>query len=116
MSQKSVARGWSVTPFFWAKCPLPPPQKKPALAAKPISACLYKTLTLLLYNLINHPSLMGARRSCGQFNLRSPPSLIKSFCSSMGNTPQHTVYTKDKGQQHISNWNILMSHLTRSLA
>jgi hypothetical protein len=28
---------------------------------------LYKTLTLMLYNLINHPNLMGARRSCGQF-------------------------------------------------
>jgi hypothetical protein len=27
---------------------------------------LYKTLTLMLYNLINHPNLMGARRSCGQ--------------------------------------------------
>jgi hypothetical protein len=34
---------------------------------KPLSACLYKTLTLMLYNLINHPNLMGARRSCGQF-------------------------------------------------
>jgi hypothetical protein len=29
-------------------------------------ARLYKTLTLMLYNLINHPNLMGARRSCGQ--------------------------------------------------
>ncbi len=35
--------------------------------AKPLSACLYKTLTLMLHNLINHPNLMGARRSCGQF-------------------------------------------------
>ena len=54
-SQKSVARGRSVTPFFWAKRPLPPPPKKTASAAKPILACLYKTLT------------MGARCSCGQF-------------------------------------------------
>jgi hypothetical protein len=29
-------------------------------------ACLYKTLTLMLFNLINLPNLMGARRSCGQ--------------------------------------------------
>ena len=27
-SQKSVAPGRSVTPFFWAKCPLSPPKKK----------------------------------------------------------------------------------------
>jgi hypothetical protein len=27
-SQKNVARGWSVTPFFGAKCSLPPPPKK----------------------------------------------------------------------------------------
>ncbi len=68
-SWKSVARGWSVTPIFWGKTPLPPPppQKNPASAAKPISACLYKTLTLMLYNLVNHPNLMGARRSCSQF-------------------------------------------------
>ena len=36
--------------------------------AKPLLACLYKTLTLMLYTLINHPNLMGARRSCGQFS------------------------------------------------
>jgi hypothetical protein len=35
--------------------PFPPPPQKNASAAKPILACLYKTLT------------MGARRSCGQF-------------------------------------------------
>ncbi len=53
--QKSViARGRSVTPFFWAKRPLSSPPQKTASAAKPILACLYKTLT------------MGARRSCGQ--------------------------------------------------
>jgi hypothetical protein len=34
----------------------------------------------------------------------------------MGNTPQHTGYKKDKGQQHIPNWNILMSKLTWRLA
>ncbi len=66
-SRKSIARGWSVTPFFGGNTPPSPYQKKPASAAKPISACLYKTLTLMLYNLINHPNLMGARRSCGQF-------------------------------------------------
>jgi hypothetical protein len=32
-------------------------------------ACLYKTLTLILYNSINLPNLMGACRSCGQLNL-----------------------------------------------
>ncbi len=63
-SWKSVACGWNVTPFFGAKRPLPPPRKKPASAAKPISACLYKTLILMLYNLINLPNLMGARCSC----------------------------------------------------
>jgi hypothetical protein len=52
--------------FFLGETPLSPPQKKPASAAKPISFCLYKTLTLMLYNLINLPYLMGARRSCGQ--------------------------------------------------
>jgi hypothetical protein len=57
-SQKSViARKRSVTPFFGAKLPLSPPPKKTASAAKPILACLYKTLT------------MGARCSCGQFVL-----------------------------------------------
>jgi hypothetical protein len=39
-SIQSVAHGWSVTPFFWAKHPLSSPQIKPASAAKPISACL----------------------------------------------------------------------------
>jgi hypothetical protein len=34
--------------------------------AKSLLACLYKTLTLMLYNLINHPNLMGVCRSCGQ--------------------------------------------------
>jgi hypothetical protein len=36
---------------------------------------LYKTFTLMLYNLINHPNLMGAHCSCGQCNqaLPSPP-------------------------------------------
>jgi hypothetical protein len=29
---------------------------------------LYKTLTLMLFNLINLPNLMGARRSCGQYH------------------------------------------------
>ncbi len=67
-SRKSVACGWSVTSFLGAKCTLPPPKNKPASAAKPISTCLYKTLTLMLYNLINHPNLMGARCSCGQCN------------------------------------------------
>jgi hypothetical protein len=52
--------------FFWGETPPFPPQKKPASAAKPISVCLYKTLTLMLYNVINLPNLMGARRSCGQ--------------------------------------------------
>jgi hypothetical protein len=65
-SQKSViARKRSVTPFFWAKRPLSPPPKKPASAAKPILACLYKTLT------------MGARRSCGKFVLYVRGSGIK---------------------------------------
>ncbi len=53
-SQKSLARGRSITPFFWAKRPLPHPKKKTASAVKPILACLYKTLK------------MGARRSCGK--------------------------------------------------
>ncbi len=52
--------------FFGGKTPCFPPQKNPASAAKPISVCLYKTLTLMLYNLINLPNLMGAHRSCGQ--------------------------------------------------
>jgi hypothetical protein len=30
--------------------------------------CLCKTLSLMLYNLINLPNLMGARCSCGQYN------------------------------------------------
>jgi hypothetical protein len=30
---------------------------------------LYKSLTLLLFNLINLPNLMGARRSCGQLQI-----------------------------------------------
>jgi hypothetical protein len=52
--------------LFLGKTPPFPLQKKPASAAKPISACLYKTLTLMLYNLINHPNLIGAHCSCGQ--------------------------------------------------
>jgi hypothetical protein len=55
--------------LFWGETPPSPPKKnKPSSAAKPIFACLYKTLTLMLYNLINHPNLMGARRSCGQWH------------------------------------------------
>ena len=65
-SRKSVTCGWSVTPFFGGETAPFPPQKKPASAAKPISVCLYKTLSLMLYNLINLPNLMGARRSRGQ--------------------------------------------------
>jgi hypothetical protein len=57
--------------FFWGETAPSPPQKKPASAAKPILVCLYKTLSLMLYNLINLPNLMGARRSGGQF-LRLP--------------------------------------------
>ena len=64
-SQKSViARKRSVTPFFWAKCPLSPPPKKTASAAKPILACFYKTLT------------MGARRSCGKYKKRTRGSHV----------------------------------------
>jgi hypothetical protein len=67
--------------FFWGKMPPLPPQKKPASAAKPILVCLYKTLTLMLYNLINLPNLMGARRSCGQFLWRTGGKIdIKSTC------------------------------------
>ncbi len=64
-SQKSViARGRSVTPFFWAKHPLSPHPKKTASAAKPILACLYKTLT------------MGARCSCGQLSYFEKPCVL----------------------------------------
>jgi hypothetical protein len=40
---------------------------------------LYKTLTLMLYNLINHPNLMGARRSCGQYDLERGEIPIKEW-------------------------------------
>jgi hypothetical protein len=41
---------------------------------KPLSACLYKMLILMLYNFnsINRPNLMGARRSCGQLKVLLP--------------------------------------------
>ncbi len=65
-SQKSVACGRSVTPFLWAKRPLPPPPKKTASAAKPILACMNKTLT------------MGARRSCGKLE-EDPLDIVQSF-------------------------------------
>ena len=54
-SQKLVypAEG-ALHPFFGRNAPFPPPPQKTASAAKPILACLSKTLT------------MGARRSCGQ--------------------------------------------------
>ncbi len=65
-SRKSVARGWSVTPFFGQNAPFPHPSKKTASTVKPISACLYKTLILMMNNLINLPNLMGARRICSQ--------------------------------------------------
>ena len=45
-SEIGLSRGRSITPFFWAKRPLPPPPPKNASAAKPILACLYKTLTM----------------------------------------------------------------------
>jgi hypothetical protein len=38
------------TLFLGEMPPFPPPKKNPASAAKLISACLYKTLTLMLYN------------------------------------------------------------------
>jgi hypothetical protein len=63
--------------LFWGETPPFPPQKKPASAAKPISACLYKTLTLMLYNLINHPNLMGAHCSCGQLFIQ--PSQLNNL-------------------------------------
>ncbi len=52
--------------LFLGKTPPSPPPKKNASAVKPILACLYKTLTLMLFNLINLPNLMGAYHSCGQ--------------------------------------------------
>jgi hypothetical protein len=56
------------SPGAWIFCTIPLYLFVPLKigTAKPLSACLYKTLTLMLYNLINHPNLMGARRSCGQ--------------------------------------------------
>jgi hypothetical protein len=66
ISWKSKACGWSLTPFFERIASFPPPPKKTSSAAKPILACLYKTLTLMFYNLLNLPNLMGARRSCGK--------------------------------------------------
>ncbi len=59
------------TLFLGETPPFSPQQKIPASAAKPISVCLYKTLTLMLYNLINLPNLMGTRRSCGQCGMVS---------------------------------------------
>ncbi len=53
-SEIGLSRERSVTPFFGRNAPFPPPSKKTASAAKPILACLYKTLT------------MGARRNCGK--------------------------------------------------
>jgi hypothetical protein len=38
------------------------------------------------------------------------PSPIKTFHSTMGNAPPHTVYT-NKNRQHIPNWNILVNLL-----
>jgi hypothetical protein len=55
-------------PFLSKTSPFPP-QKKPASVAKPLVACFYKILTLMLYDLVNHPNLMGAHRSCGQFEM-----------------------------------------------
>ncbi len=64
-SQKSVIA--PRTPFFGAKRPLSPPPKKNASAAKPILACLYKTLT------------MGARCSCGQLDFFNTFSSFSIF-------------------------------------
>ncbi len=66
------------SPRAWIFCTIPLYLFLPSRigTAKPLSACLYKTLTLMLYNLINHPNLMGARRSCGQYS-------VNIFCASM---------------------------------
>ncbi len=75
------------SPLAWIFCTTPSYLFVPSRirTVKPLSACLYKTLTLMLYNLINHPNLMRARRSCGQYvGLHLPPSLssivLMSYC------------------------------------
>ncbi len=74
-SQKSVypAEG-ALPPFFGRNAPFPPPSKKTASAAKPILACLYKTLT------------MGARRSCGKLTMTLPLTFLTFWTLSVPNS------------------------------
>jgi hypothetical protein len=40
---------------------------KTYLSSKTPTCLIYKTLTFMLYDLINHPNIMGARCSCSQY-------------------------------------------------
>jgi hypothetical protein len=83
--------------LFLGQTPPFPPQKKSASAAKPILACLYKTLTLMVFNLINLPNLMGAvavavnshQRICGflQERVVKHPSVEYWLCKDDGQAP-----------------------------
>ncbi len=39
---------------------------KTCLSRKTPTCLIFKTLTFILYDLINHPNIMGARPSCGK--------------------------------------------------
>jgi hypothetical protein len=41
-------------------------EDKTCLSSKTPTCLIFKALTFILYDLINHPSIMGARHSCGK--------------------------------------------------
>jgi hypothetical protein len=54
--------------LFWGQnAPFPPPPKKNYLSSEAHIGLFVQNLTLMLYDLINHPNLMGAHCSCGQY-------------------------------------------------
>ncbi len=53
---------------------------KACLSSKTPTCLIFKTLTFILYDLINHPNIMGARRSCGKSSIENKNLPINS-CS-----------------------------------
>jgi hypothetical protein len=72
----------------------------------PISLFI-QTLTLMLYNLINHPNLMGAHRSCGQSVDWTTTNKFARlwFCEDIHHSSILRLAIK-KAIQKSSNWNL----------
>jgi hypothetical protein len=69
--------------LFLGETPPSFPPKKTCLGSEAHIGLFVQNFTLMLYNLINLPNLMGARSSCGQCISKSEPGCWKSSSSEL---------------------------------